>query len=280
MYYIYMLRCRDGSFYTGIAADIESACGSMRPAARPAPNTPAPTRRRRSRPLAGGGSRGRRTARGAHQAAAAGKEAGARPPGSGPGVPPSCAPPAGKPLHPPPHRAPPRLPLCKGSPSRGEMSRRDKGRDAGAQRLRGFRRFATAGCLRRPYLFRLAGKDRGEKGRLDAVWCMLRLNIGRSLCFSCLSTRWSPYEFFDYAPPDTGGVGFAAGCFRMTAVNRRCGGEPDGSYLLGGQIVRTKKENPMQKDAGQQIWPASSIYREYSNATATKSCSNVSGGAY
>ena len=23
MYYIYMLRCRDGSFYTGIAADIE-----------------------------------------------------------------------------------------------------------------------------------------------------------------------------------------------------------------------------------------------------------------
>ena len=36
----------------------------------------------------------------------------------------------------------------------------------------------------------------------------------------------------------------------------------------------------MQKDAGQQIWPASSIYRKYSNATATKSCSNVSGGAY
>ena len=61
----------------------------------------------------------------------------------------------------------PKAPLSGAdSPYQGEMSRRDKGgRGAGAQRLRGFRRFATAGCLRRPYLFRLAGKDRGEKGR-------------------------------------------------------------------------------------------------------------------
>ena len=54
------------------------------------------------------------------------------------------------------------------SPYQGEMSRRDKrGRDAGSAqpRLRGRRRFAAAGCLRRPYLFRLAGKDRGEKER-------------------------------------------------------------------------------------------------------------------
>ena len=47
-----------------------------------------------------------------------------------------------------------------GSPERGAVSAQP--------RLRGCRRFATAGCLRRPYLFRLAGKDREEKGRLDA----------------------------------------------------------------------------------------------------------------
>ena len=31
------------------------------------------------------------------------------------------------------------------------------------------------------------------------------------------------------------------------AVNRRCGGEPDGSYLLAGQIVRTKKKIQCKK---------------------------------
>lgn len=28
MYFVYMLRCRGGSLYTGIAADMENACGS------------------------------------------------------------------------------------------------------------------------------------------------------------------------------------------------------------------------------------------------------------
>ena len=49
--------------------------------------------------------------------------------------------------------------------------------------------------LRRPYLFRLAGKDRGEKGRWVTIWCMLRLNLGGNQCFSWRSTRESPYEF-------------------------------------------------------------------------------------
>lgn len=44
MYFVYMLRCRGGSLYTGIAADMENACGSTRPAARPAQNTRVPTR--------------------------------------------------------------------------------------------------------------------------------------------------------------------------------------------------------------------------------------------
>ena len=86
-------------------------------------------------------------------------------------------------------------------------------------------------------------------------------------------------RIFDYAPPDTVGIEFETSCFRTIAVNRRCGGEPDGSYLLAGADCKDKKENPMQKDAGQQIWPASSIYRKYSNAATHKSDSHVSGGA-
>ena len=47
--------------------------------------------------------------------------------------------------------------------------------------------------LRRPYLFRLAGKDRGEKGARGRVWCVLPLNLGEVLVFGCRSTRDSPY---------------------------------------------------------------------------------------
>ena len=36
------------------------------------------------------------------------------------------------------------------------------------------------------------------------VWCFLPLNLGKHQCFRRRSTRWSPYGFFDYAPPDTG----------------------------------------------------------------------------
>ena len=73
----------------------------------------------------------------------------------------------------------PRLPCVKG---------------AGAKRLRDCcHKFATAGCLRRPYLFRLVGKDRGEKGRLGYVWCFLPLNSGEHQYFRRRSTWKSPY---------------------------------------------------------------------------------------
>ena len=49
-------------------------------------------------------------------------------------------------------------------------------------------------ALRRPLLFRLAGKEGGEKGRWVTVWCILHLNLGKALVFRCRSTRWSPYE--------------------------------------------------------------------------------------
>ena len=47
--------------------------------------------------------------------------------------------------------------------------------------------------LRRPLLFRLAGKEGGEKGRWVTVWCFLPLNSGKSQCFRRRSTRCSPY---------------------------------------------------------------------------------------
>ena len=47
-------------------------------------------------------------------------------------------------------------------------------------------------------------KRRGRKGALGYIWCILPLNLGEALFFRCRSTRWSPYGFFDYAPPDTG----------------------------------------------------------------------------
>ena len=102
----------------------------------------------------------------------------------------------------------PKAPLSGAdSPYQGEMSRRDKrGRDASSAqpRLRGCRRSAIAGCLRRPYLFRLAGKDREEKGRLGYVWCFLHLNSGRNQRFRLAFHSTVTSRMSDYAPPDTG----------------------------------------------------------------------------
>ena len=120
------------------------------------------------------------------------------------------------------------------------MSRRDKrGRDAGSAqpRLRGCHRFAGKNpnrkfslrfgkeetstkdkkpCLqgfvpswsfltrlRRPYLFRLAGKDRGEKGRLVTFGACCILNSGGTQCFSLAFHSVVTLRGFDYAPPDT-----------------------------------------------------------------------------
>ena len=90
-------------------------------------------------------------------------------------------------------------------------------------------------------------KRRGRKGALGYVWCFLRLNIGRSLCFSCLSTRWSPHEFLTTRRLIRWVSNLELVALETVAVNRRCGGEPDGSYLLAGQIVRTKKKIQCKK---------------------------------
>ena len=101
--------------------------------------------------------------------------------------------------------------------------------------------------LRWPYLFSRKRKDRGEKSAWRRVWCFLRLNIGWSQCFSCLSTRWSPYEFLTTRRLIRWVSNLELVALETVAVNRRCGGEPDGSYLLAGQIVRTKKKIQCKK---------------------------------
>ena len=58
--------------------------------------------------------------------------------------------------------------------------------------------------LRRPLLFRLAGKEGGEKGRLVTVWCSLPLTLGKPQCFSLAFHSVVTLRVFDYAPPDTG----------------------------------------------------------------------------
>ena len=127
------------------------------------------------------------------------------------------------------------------SPYQGEMSRRDKrGRDAGSAkpRLRGCCRFAGKNPnrkfslrfgkeetgseekrlreqrglvpsrpvltrLRRPLLFRLAGKEGGEKGRWVTVGCVLPLNSGKHQCFGLAFHSAVILRVFYYAPPDT-----------------------------------------------------------------------------
>ena len=83
-----------------------------------------------------------------------------------------------------------------GSPSRGAGSAQP--------RLRGCHRFATAGCLRRPLLFRLAGKEGGEKGRWVTVLFILPLNSSGPQCFGLAFHSIVTSCVSDYAPPDTG----------------------------------------------------------------------------
>ena len=94
----------------------------------------------------------------------------------------------------------PRLPCVKG---------------AGAKRLRDCcHKFATTGCLRRPYLFRLAGKDRGEKSAwMRSVRSASEFKQAPSfgLAFHMVLTLWAFY----YAPPDTG-----VSSLRLVAVER------------------------------------------------------------
>ena len=84
------------------------------------------------------------------------------------------------------------------------MSRRDKGgRDAGAQRLRGFRRFATADASGGPIFSVLPekiGEKRGAGLRLVLPASEFRQAPMVQASFHMIVTS----RVFDYAPPDTG----------------------------------------------------------------------------
>ena len=106
----------------------------------------------------------------------------------------------------------PKAPLVKGSwpegpagsiPRRSGKGSPSRGAGSAQPRLRGCCRFATARCLRRPLLFRLAGKEGGEKGRWVTVGCFLRLNSGKHQCFGLAFHSAVTLRVFYYAPPDT-----------------------------------------------------------------------------
>ena len=86
--------------------------------------------------------------------------------------------------------------IPKGSPFRGAGSAQP--------RLRGCRRFVSAVCLRRPYLFSRKRKDRGEKSAWGRVWCILPLNSGGYQCFGLAFHTGLTLRASWYAPPDTG----------------------------------------------------------------------------
>ena len=58
--------------------------------------------------------------------------------------------------------------------------------------------------LRRTLLFRLAGKDREEKGRLVTFGACCILNSGGTQCFSLAFHLMVTLRMSYYAPPDTG----------------------------------------------------------------------------
>ena len=81
-----------------------------------------------------------------------------------------------------------------------EMSTEDKRRRL--RRLVPSWSFLT--CLRRPLLFRFAGKEGGEKGRWVTVLCILPLNSSGPQCFGLAFHSIVTSCVSDYAPPDTG----------------------------------------------------------------------------
>ena len=70
-----------------------------------------------------------------------------------------------------------------------------------ARRLVPSRPFPTH--LRRPILFRLAGKEWGEKGRLVTVWCVLRVQFRQAPMLKSLRTHIVTLQTLLYAPPVT-----------------------------------------------------------------------------
>ena len=77
------------------------------------------------------------------------------------------------------------------------------------------------GCLRRPILFRLAGKEWGEKGRWVTVWCVLRVRFRQALMFSRCEHTYSPYgrygtrRLLRY-------IRFTSSCVLISAVKTPC----------------------------------------------------------
>ena len=80
-------------------------------------------------------------------------------------------------------------------------------------------------------------KRRGRKGALGYVWCFLRLSLGKPQCFGLAFHSVVTLRASWYAPPDTRVPNLQLVALEQFPSNRRCVGNPDGCYLLAGQIV-------------------------------------------
>ena len=86
----------------------------------------------------------------------------------------------------------------------------------------------------------------GEKRVREATGCILRLNLGKFQCFGLAFHSMVTLRVFDYAPPDTVGIKFAASCLRIFAVNRRCRPDlPVCTFSRGGFIVLHAPKAPL-----------------------------------
>ena len=142
------------------------------------------------------------------------------------------------------------------------MSRRDKrGRDAGSAqpRLRGCIKFASACCLRRPYLFSRKRKDRGEKSawtRLVPPASELRQVPMIQAAFHTILTLRASW----YAPPDTGVSGLMLVALeRLPSIEGALEIQIDVTFLRGpcrgGALLRPLLQISSEARAEQSLAP-------------------------
>ena len=84
-------------------------------------------------------------------------------------------------------------------------------------------------------------KRRGRKGALGRVLVRPAAEFRQESMFQASFHTIVTSRASYYAPPDTESIRFDTSCRRMTAVNRRCGGDPDGFHHLARHFVGARR---------------------------------------
>ena len=120
-------------------------------------------------------------------------------------------------------------------------------------------------------------KRRGRKGALGRVLVRpaseFRQESMFQASFHTIVTSRASY----YAPPDTESIRFDTSCRRMTAVNRRCGGDPDGfhhlaRHFVGARLCSARCSDEISTSGRSRAPPLQAAPREgniYQNSTRT-----------